>query len=310
MIALCVAATQPSLMAQWDTAKDKKDASIYLFGSALAGVGTKPLYIVDAKFDLMLRKENKNTGHPCSLLNQAVKFSGTFAANAGGEPPVDRSDIDPDSITAGLLFDCGTPIWPKGGDTGLAHEFRIDGEFSRKVPVSNLVASGRAKWRMDPVPVPGGGIDFEPFAGFETGRNLNHPAVMFKRAVDVSGAGAINRAVYGQKTTIYLFQPTSSISATNIYRFVLEANFTGRNPLSRELYVRSAYVPDAKGVISRQKVVSVDRRFRPSVEVGATYNFTKFLGIKLQYKYGSLPPLFEFVDHQVSIGVTVKAKQK
>jgi hypothetical protein len=30
--------------------------------------------------------------------------------------------------------------------------------------------------------------------------------------------------------------------------------------------------------------------------------------VRLQYKYGALPPLFEFVDHQVTVGLTLKAK--
>jgi hypothetical protein len=35
----------------------------------------------------------------------------------------------------------------------------------------------------------------------------------------------------------------------------------------------------------------------------------KYLALTVQYQYGDLPPVFTFVDHKVTVGLTFKAVQ-
>ena len=54
--------------------------------------------------------------------------------------------------------------------------------------------------------------------------------------------------------------------------------------------------------------VTLDRHPRPEAEAHIAWNFSKLMGLQIQYKYGSLPPLFQFVDHEATVGLTFKAK--
>jgi len=47
---------------------------------------------------------------------------------------------------------------------------------------------------------------------------------------------------------------------------------------------------------------------RQYLESGIAWNVSKHVGLEAKYKHGSLPPMFEFLDHQVSVGVTFKTK--
>jgi hypothetical protein len=67
-------------------------------------------------------------------------------------------------------------------------------------------------------------------------------------------------------------------------------------------------VDSTTGKPARQKVVSMRQNTRHNVSADINWNATKLLGLQLGYKFGSLPPLFEFVDHQVTIGLVFKAK--
>ena len=49
---------------------------------------------------------------------------------------------------------------------------------------------------------------------------------------------------------------------------------------------------------------------RSEVELAANWMVSKLFGIKAQYTYGSLLPLFQFTAHQVTVGVTFKAKKQ
>jgi hypothetical protein len=295
--ALVIAATATECVADCrfvrglNYAEDKKSANLYLFGSALFGVSTKPLYILDVKLE---------PAWECSD-DRFLRLRTTLASNVGAEAPVDRSEIDPDSITSGLFYDGTKQL---NGGWNLFWELGGWGEFTRKHSASSALVGVRTTFVHRPVPVLGGFFVMYPGMGFEGGSTLNRPATLFKRAVDFAEYKEIARPLGSLHTAYRLL---ADRTATQVFRLVIEADYTGRLPLTREPSVRAQYVPDNKGEVSRQKVTILRRGARHDVQAAITWNVGEFVGLRTQYRFGSLPPLFEFVDHQVTIGITFKA---
>ncbi len=283
---------------QWSAAKDKKDATVYLFGSALYGVSTKPIYIVDWKLDKRweILRSGQGTGWFAGVKS-------TFATNAGAEPPSDRTMVDPDSITGAASFD----RMRGKGKTRFLYEFLpVGGEFTRKHPSSNFISAVSARWTPSPWGAGKFKRTFYPMVGMEGGHNLNRPQMLFKRSVDLSGYGPIARIATGTNGALYLVHTKDQQKKGNLYRIVVDGSYITRILLADEPFVRAEHVLDDRGDVSRQKVTAIRRNARHSIETGVTWSLNEFLGIRVQYRYGSLPPLFEFVNHQVTVGLTFK----
>jgi hypothetical protein len=45
------------------------------------------------------------------------------------------------------------------------------------------------------------------------------------------------------------------------------------------------------------------------VAIDLNMMFSKAFGITAQYRWGSLPPVFQLVDHRVVVGLTLQLKQ-
>jgi hypothetical protein len=285
-----------SLFAQLEPAVEKKDAKYYLFGSALFGVSTKPIYILDVKVE---------TEHEFRQ-NQFVGVRASLTSNAGAEPPNDRSEIDPDSIMGALTYQTSWAKVVGGYDVFLSLD-PVRGEFTRKHPSSNLVTAGFATFaRKRPYGLAKGDFLVYPSVGYELGRNLNTPSVLFKRPVNLEGYDRIVRLVPGGRAVYYRLVETPK--KEQIYRFVFDASYQARLLLADEPFVRAEFVLNDAGIGTRQKVTRLRRNARHITEIGATWGLTPLLGLRVQYRFGSLPPLFEFVNHQVTIGMTFKAK--
>jgi hypothetical protein len=123
--------------------------------------------------------------------------------------------------------------------------------------------------------------------------------------VDLSDYNGIARATTSARATWYTL---SSPQSTEVYRLVIDGRYMLRLPFYPEPFVRSEYVPNDRGVVQRQKVTRLTTKPRHAVEAGITWNVSELVGIRAQYRFGSLPPLFEFVNHQVTIGLTFKAQ--
>ncbi len=273
-------------------AKGKDDADIYLFGSFLAGVSTKPIYTLDAKlhWGKDLRK-GWSWGVDASIL-----------ANGDAKPPADRTRIDPDSIKGSFGF-TRVQSFDRGWWTGMIYDLMpAQGEFTRKYPLSNFVPAAYARFTTRPQPLGRAWVAFYPQLGFEGGTNLNRPGVLFNQPVDLSGYRGIARLFYAGLAEWYIM--TAHPGGDDVYRFTLEAKAQARTPLTLEPYVTTEYVNGQRATITRLR-----KNTRPEVEVAANYAFTKLFGVKAQYLYGSLPPLFQFTDHQVTVGFTFKAKR-
>ena len=63
-----------------------------------------------------------------------------------------------------------------------------------------------------------------------------------------------------------------------------------------------------EGAGALKSVLQLQSDPREYFESGIAWNVSKHVGLEVKYKHGSLPPMFEFLDHQVSVGVTFKTK--
>ena len=291
--------TPPSQSVTWDpaikkgpfaAAKSKDDADLYLFGSFLAGVSTKPLFVIDAKGNWMWTRGSWDLG-----INSAI------STNAGAQTPVDRSRIDPDSITAAFSVQ-RILRWRAPGIEGFDLNLQpLAGQFSRKTAASDIVGAAQVKLVPKPWFGPVRWVAVYPSAGYEGGHNLNQPTTLFKQAVNLSGWNIISRAVVGITGEYYWL--SKSPTADDTYRFTIDASYQSRILFTPEPFVT---VADIKG--QAVNTVTLDRHPRPEAEAHIVWNFSKLMGLQIQYKYGSLPPLFQFVDHQATVGLTFKAK--
>jgi hypothetical protein len=302
-------------------AKGKDDADLYLFGSYLAGVSTKPIYVIDAKLNwiVAIRK-----GKPDPVTGKRIEtgwsagVTSALSSTTDTKAPVSRSKVDPDSITAALSLHYlwtpkRPPIDPSNPDMGAASgshavssiDFQllpVGGEFSRKYPASDFLTKGYVTLNLAPGKIhENWWVFLYPSVGYEIGKNLNQPGIIDKQPVNLSGWNGIYRAVFITKGGLYALKAKPKDG--DVYRFTLDALYQPRIPFAAEPFVDSEYVA---GKLA--SVTSMRKNTRHEVELGVNWNFSQFVALRLQYKYGALPPLFEFVDHQVTVGLTLKAK--
>ena len=109
------------------------------------------------------------------------------------------------------------------------------------------------------------------------------------------------RIVPGAYVGYYIVRPKPTPSDPYLFQFYV--NYTDRVVLKPEPFVTTVY-SGTKQVQS----VSLGTNPRTYVEVGFNWNAAKLVAVTAKYKYGSLPPLFQFLDHQVTLGITFKTK--
>ena len=280
-------------------AKGKDDAAVYLFGSVLVGVGTKPIYVLDLKAAPSWERGN----------GWFVGTTFTFTANANVEAPVDRSRIDPDSTTGSLSLTHAFFLGNNGTGSQLGR-FQMQlqplrGEFTRKYPTSDLITAGSLRWTPLLYALNDSRrawVSFYPAVGYELGKNLNTPDTLFKHSVDLRSWNAILRLVPSARTEFYLLR--SKIATGDVYTLTMDATYQVRVPFANEPFV----VPVRTGSTVTQDVL-LRTNARHELEANLNWNLAKYTALTVKYRYGSLPPLFQFVDHQATIGLTFKAAQ-
>jgi hypothetical protein len=281
-------------------AKGKDDASLYFFGSALFGVSTKPLYVIDAKADIRFE-----VGQP----SWYIGGKGTFEGNQDADTPVSESRVDPDSVTASLTLNHS--FVPHGSPGSFKHRLSqvaieidpVGGEFSRKYPASDIVSTGSIRWTSFVTRI--GPADkrtwfaLYPQLGYEVGKNLNQPHTLFKQPVELSGWNTIARFAPEAVAELYVFK--SKVTDTDLYRFSFDGTYESRILFAEEPFVTTVLV--GTDIV---KTTTLLKGTRHEVETTANLNLTRLFSFSVKYEFGSLPPLFQFVDHQVTFGFTFK----
>jgi hypothetical protein len=300
-------------------AKGRDDADLYISGGYIAGVGTKPIMILDVKlgysdalfkYPSLFEPPPKDGSTPKGVKqpNLRLGFYGELSSNVGAQAPNDRTRIDPDSASAYSTILENIRLPHNALFYGLKWELQpAGGEFSRKYPESNFISGGKVSLTSELVVKKAWGLDLIPSVGFEGGTNLNKPSMLFGRPVDLSRYDGIARLRAGANAHLYIYRKIPSPG--DDYAFTLTGSWIARVPFTPEPFTTYAYLPDpmTPSNITRQQTVALGTNTRHYVEVDAAWNLNKLLGFSASYKYGAQPPLFEFVDHQMSLGVLFKA---
>lgn len=272
-------------------AKGKDDAVVYLFGSALVGPSTKPLYVVDVK----------------AAYDSEIGTSGwfwetgaIFNSNTKAEPPVDKVTLNPDAIEARLSFsrtvNVGRP-WLYGVKASLTP---LNGEFSRKDALAGVLGGGRLQLNLPPVE---NALAVYPQFVYEIGHSIKRPEKIDKQPVDLSAWQLISRgsAAVTAVWTLFKVDPDED----DWYWVTVTGSYTARFPFEPEPFVRRAVVDD-----KRVPIASVGRNTRHAASADFAWNVFKYGAVSLKYKYGAEPPLYPLVDHQWAFGFTIKAAKK
>jgi hypothetical protein len=270
---------------------DKKNADIDITGGWQAGVAAQPQYYWSVK-----------AACPMPLGDHArYGYLGpTFTGQAS-----QQQNADPDSLKVGLTYrkdiaqEQTRNGWQVSGDA-LSYEFErnlkqeaalngsgkpTEQQFSEKD--TNLMWTGIVRYvSADPA------VNWTiGFLGVEAGRSLS-------RTVKKASQGSSNQPV----TRLHF--------DLNLYRSFF---YKGNTFLTVHGYedLRLPFQPEPykeAGVNGGNLFLSSKPRHWSLVEL--TWMINKGLGINAQYKRGSLPPSFQFVNHQVTVGFNVELKQK
>jgi len=267
----------------------KKDqADVDITGGFQAGKDATPQYFWSAKVQ-------------CKAGGNARKKLGEFAFAFKGEASMQRN-ADPDSLKVGLKWErrAGIPNSIGGfqfiGDA-LAYEFErsvkkdyvINGgqvvgqDFLKKN--SNLMWTGMARWVTSARPM---NITVG-FAGFEAGRSLSRTIKIASQkqseqpVVRLHFNADVYRNIYSGSRKVVIFHGYHAL----------------RLPLYQEPYVR---------ISENGGKMYLTNKPRHYTLLEMAFPFNDGLAINVQYKRGSLPPSFEFVNHQVTIGFNLLLK--
>jgi hypothetical protein len=271
-------------------AKGKDDAAIYAFGSWLVGPSTKPLYVIDLKFDY-------GNEYKSGWFWSAAASAST---NTKAEPPVDEVNINPDSIKA-LFALAKTEHVGKPWLYGLKYSFKLpQAEFTRADFVADIIGAGQLQLNLPPI---NDAVTLYPQLGVELGHSLRKPSEIDKQPVDLSAWKGIARLALGGTAQWTLFK--ADPDEDDWYYLTVSGAYTARFLGKPEPFVEGGIV-DGK----RVPIVTVEKNTRHYAEAALDWNIFKYASLSLKYKYGAEAPLFQLVDHQWTLGITVKAAKK
>jgi len=255
----------------YTAAKGAKDADIYLTGTITAGSKSKPLYSLESRFAYL------------HSLKGLGAIGGSFALDAKEE-----SNFDPDSIRTGVVYEYVRPFRRPTGTGLVLRSNVIGGEFNRKNTVRNLVTGLDAT-----IVLPSAQLGETTFAtvdatlGFEAGNN-------YRNNLAPEGIGAFWRPKFGA-SAYFLALKTPIFN-----RISFNANYEVRLPRSAEIY------SEMQG---DKEVFSLTRKPRHRFASDLNFLFTEAYGLSLQYRYGTLPPVFKLERPNVKLGFIIQLKQ-
>ena len=127
------------------------------------------------------------------------------------------------------------------------------------------------------------------------------PDSVLGQPVNLGGLSSVGRLVYGATVRYYVFEDKPK--AGDLYRVRLEVAYTARRLFTDEPLVEREQVAG-----TASDVVHMNRDTRQQLTATVLWTLTPFLGATAEYKYGSLPPVFQKVDGTLNLGFTFKSK--
>jgi hypothetical protein len=267
---------------RFEAVDDEDKATLYFSGLVAPAAGDTTTYTIDSRANLIL---DEPTNGYLSIL---AEFKADKRANA-----------DPDTASLFAHYERYDPTFVYKWDVG-------GGEFDREGKVVNLMSRAYVALPLSHailrrVEDPDShvkistvrasvGVDLE--FGLEVGANAKYPDL-----TDDSSGTFIFRIVPQIQT--YLTVP-----APVIKKLVFSADYAARLPTTRELFLETRDLPD-----KADPVMFFTRRVRHHVTAGVKLSLTDYIGFKIEYEHGSLPPAFKVVDHSGKIGLVFQARQ-
>lgn len=265
-------------------AKGRDDSNVYLSGQIEGANGSSPQFSADIKLE-----------SPFDTATFFQELGPYFNLKASTAKAADANSMN---FGLKLRHSFPFPVRLKKGTTeladkqpllsGIVWDLTPGFESDRRFDNVNVVLGNRLSF----VPRVFGNsnrIYFQPFIGFELGRNLKNP-------VDEAEDRGIARGTVGGSLYLNLV-PKAEKALT------FQIDYIRRFLLLREV---SFTEDDDKKLVP----LAVGRGPRDHVKVALEYGFTDFLGTTLSYEYGRLPPNFQLVDHKYGFGLTYKFKTK
>jgi hypothetical protein len=274
---------KPNAEKTFTAAKGKSDADIYFSGSAAAEKNSKPSYSIDSKFGYFHNLARLKPDGKYKDLG-SIGGTGTFVSSQ-------NSTVDPDSITAAVTYQRAFLFGPSPTGIILNANF-IGGEFAKKNKNRNLVTGVDAtlvlpskrlnKSEKSPAFAT---VDF--LVGVETGHN-------YKNELKPKGIGNFWRPKVGADFYFVVLKP-------GIFdRITFSTQYLLRLPQSAEMF---------KETVNGAKKMFLTTRPRHYLASDLNFMVGPAYGISLKYRYGSLPPAFQLVNNNVSIGLIIQLKQ-
>lgn len=263
----------------------REDSNVYLSGNIEGATGSKTQFSTDIKLDvpfastglfdeigpLFNLKASTAEGADANSLNLMAKLRHSHNISRKADPTTHEFIGEDTRLLTGLVYDLMPGI-----------------EADRRFRNVNAVVANRLYF----LPRVSGGTNltyFQPFIGYETGRNLRSP---IREADDIT----ISRPLFGGSLYVDLF-PKRFKGAS------LQVDYVRRFLLRRE--VRVTDDDDGKEI-----PLTVGKGPRDYVKATFGFDFSDFTGVNINYEYGSLPPNFELVKNKFSFGLVYKFKTK
>ena len=260
-------------------------------GNFLVAGGTKPIYSFSVQGNLVSSTQ---------VWSFYPGISTDIEINQNLQPPNNRTRFDPDSITAGLSFTRIFPVQKKrlyGIDLQLGLP---GGEFSRTDPSSNIIASAMGSFVFNALQSQTHKSLYAtlyPLLGLEAGHNLMKPNQINGVPVNFANYNGIFRGVIGADAVLATASPDRTANV-----FAVTGSYRVRLPALDE---------PSENSLHQTTIVDLTTKARNWVEVDITYapwSF-KYASLIAKYQYGSLPPMFNLVDHKFTLGLTLQAVQ-
>lgn len=282
-------AEKPGPQKTFTAAKGKNDADIYFSGEASTSRNNKPSYTIESKFGYLFRLLGTNqTGDPQRPVEfrdyGALGFTGTFNSGA-------NSTVDPDSITLSATYQRTFLFGPSPTGIRLNSNF-IGFELDKENTTRNLVTEVDATLilpskRLNKSEEHPAFATVDLLFGMEGGHN-------YKNELQPEGLGNFWRPKFGTGAYLLVLKPSI------FDRITFSTEYKVRLPRSAEIFSET---------VNGSKMTFLTKKPRHYVASDLAFMFAPSYGLALKYRYGSLPPAFNLVEHKVSAGFVLQLLQ-
>jgi hypothetical protein len=255
----------------------KAESDLYITGSFSPAIRSDPQY----NYDISLAFPFLDLGRQNAKLG-VLGVTGTAKADK-------RIDIDPDTFSGGGYWQFFPVIKRRGALQGVIGQVSMLYEFGRKNDNGTFVVPFTAQ---TPVRLwyskTSRGV-LTPLIGFETGSNRVNALIS-------DGSGQVARTLAGADLA-FVYKPKRPL----LYSMSLSTQWRTRWLGREEIHTFFGTTPEGK-VVPRPVM---DKARRDRVESKFQWMFGEFIGVTAGHEYGVMPPVYAFVDHKVSIGITI-----